>query len=100
MAVATDCNPGTSPLQSMRLAMALACTLFRLTPEESLRGATRIAAQALGLDDRGVLAPGMRADFVQWRIGQPAELCYWLGADLVDAVWSGGERRSAGDRSA
>ncbi len=90
MAVATDCNPGTSPLQSLRLAMSLACTHFRLTPEEALRGATVHAAQALGLRDRGRLAPGQRADFVRWRIGQPAQLAYWLGGDLVSAVHAGG----------
>src|SRR5690606_3160703 len=64
MAVATDCCRGTSPLQALRLAMALACTHFRLAPEEALRGATQHAARALGLDDRGRLAEGLRADFV------------------------------------
>ncbi len=92
MAVATDCNPGTSPLQSLRHAMQLACTHFRLTPEESLRGATVHAARALGADDRGALRIGARADFVHWRITHPAELCYWLGGDLADAVYSGGRR--------
>jgi imidazolonepropionase len=86
MAIATDLNPGTSPLQSLRLAMSLACTHFKLTPEEALRGATMHAAKALGLEDRGQLRVGLRADFVQWRIGHPAELCYWLGADLVEKV--------------
>jgi imidazolonepropionase len=90
MAVATDCNPGTSPLQSLRLAMSLACTHFRLTPEEALRGATVHAARALGLSDRGRLQAGQRADFVRWRIGQPAQLAYWLGGDLVSAVHVGG----------
>ena len=90
MAVATDCNPGTSPLQSLRLAMSLACTHFRLTPEEALRGATVHAAQALGFADRGRLVAGQRADFVRWRIGQPAQLAYWLGGDLVSAVHVGG----------
>ena len=90
MAVATDCNPGTSPLQSLRLAMSLACTHFRLTPEEALRGATVHAARALGLKDRGRLVVGQRADFVRWRIGQPAQLAYWLGGDLVSAVHAGG----------
>lgn len=90
MAVATDCNPGTSPLQSLRLAMSLACTHFRLTPEEALRGATVHAARALGLEDRGRLVVGQRADFVRWRIGQPAQLAYWLGGDLVSAVHAGG----------
>ena len=90
MAVATDCNPGTSPLQSLRLAMSLACTHFRLTPEEALRGATVHAARALGLKERGRLVVGQRADFVRWRIGQPAQLAYWLGGDLVSAVHAGG----------
>ena len=90
MAVATDCNPGTSPLQSLRLAMSLACTHFRLTPEEALRGATVHAAQALGMSDRGRLVAGQRADFVRWRIGQPAQLAYWLGGDLVSGVYAGG----------
>ena len=92
MAVATDCNPGTSPLQSLRLAMTLACTHFRLTPEEALRGATVNGALALGLRDRGRLLPGLRADFVLWDIGQPAELAYWLGGDLAASVWIGGRR--------
>ncbi len=92
IAVATDLNPGTSPLQSLRLAMSLACTHFRLTPEEALRGATVNAARALGLHDRGRLLPGQRADFVQWNIQHPAELAYWLGGDLVHAVHIAGRR--------
>ena len=93
MAVATDCNPGTSPLQSMRQAMQLACTHFRLAPEEALRGATVHAARALGLADRGVLRAGMRADFVHWRVTRPAELCYWLGGDLAGAVFIAGKKK-------
>lgn len=92
MAVATDCNPGTSPLLSLRQGMQLACTHFRLTPEEALRGATVHAARALGLRDRGVLRMGARADFVQWQVGHPAELCYWLGGRLADAVYAAGRR--------
>ena len=93
MAVATDCNPGTSPLLSQRQAMQLACTHFRLTPEEALRGATLHASRALGLHgDRGALKVGMRADFVQWSVKQPAELCYWLGGDFALAVYAGGRR--------
>jgi len=95
MAVATDCNPGTSPLLSLRQAMQLACTHFRLTPEEALRGATINGARALGLRDRGVLRAGMRADFVHWRVGAPAELCYWLGGSLAETVFVGGVRRNA-----
>ena len=93
MAVATDCNPGTAPVLSLREAMSLACTHFRLTPEEALRGATTHAARALGLHDRGVLRVGLRADFALWNIRRPAELCYWLGGDLSRGVWSAGERR-------
>jgi imidazolonepropionase len=90
MAVATDCNPGTSPLLSLRQAMQLACTHFRLTPEEALRGTTINAARALGLDDRGELRTGMRADFVRWRTREPAELCYWLGGQLAAGVYARG----------
>ena len=92
MAVATDCNPGTSPLLSLRQAMQLACTHFRLTPEQALRGATVNAARALGLRDRGVLRAGLRADFVQWQVRQPAELGYWLGGQLASAMFANGCR--------
>ena len=95
MAVATDANPGTSPLLSLRLAMSLACTHFRLTPEEALRGATMHAARALGLHDRGLLRVGMRADLVLWGVRRPAELCYWLGGDLARLVVASGQRLSA-----
>jgi imidazolonepropionase len=91
MAIATDCNPGTSPLLSLRLATGMGCTLFRLTPEEALRGVTVNAARALGLADRGTLAVGQRADLVVWNARQPAELCYWIGGDLVRQVWLAGE---------
>ncbi|KQS54297.1 imidazolonepropionase [Brevundimonas sp. Leaf363] len=90
MAVATDCNPGTSPVASMTAALNLACVQFRLTPEEALAGATRIAAKALGLTDRGVVAAGMRADLAVWDIGRPAELCYWLGAPLLSRRYLAG----------
>jgi imidazolonepropionase len=79
MAVATDCNPGTSPLASLTTAMNLACTLFRLAPAEALAGATRHAARALGLADRGVLATGLRADLALWNADHPAELSARLG---------------------
>lgn len=92
MAVATDANPGTSPLLDLRLAMALACIQFRLTPEEALRGATCHAARALGLDDRGRLVPGQRADLALWRAQHPAELCYWLGGDLLEHLYIAGQR--------
>jgi len=90
MAVASDLNPGTSPLLSLRHAMNMACTLFRLTPEEALRGATVHAARALGLDDRGTLEAGRRADFVLWEIEHPAELSYWIGGNLARQVYSAG----------
>lgn len=93
MAVASDLNPGTSPLLSLRLAMNMACTLFRLTPEEALRGATVNGARALGLHDRGQLVAGQRADFVRWDIERPADLCYWIGGALARAVHVGGEPR-------
>lgn len=91
MAIATDCNPGTSPLLSLRLAAGMACTLFRLTPEEALRGVTVNAARALGLHDRGTLAPGQRADLVIWNVKQPAAVCYWIGGALVRTVLVAGE---------
>jgi imidazolonepropionase len=81
MAVATDCNPGTSPSTSLPLMLNMACTLFRLTPEEALAGATRHAARALGFLDRGTLAVGQRADIALWDIAAPAELCYWMGGN-------------------
>ena len=81
MAISTDCNPGSSPCTSLLLMLNMACTLFRLTPEEALAGVTRHAAAALGLCDRGVLAAGMRADFVLWGVERPAELSYAIGAN-------------------
>ena len=75
---------------SLLLMLNMACTLFRLTPEEALAGVTRHAAQALGLKDRGVLAPGMRADFVLWDVAHPAQLAYALGANpLIQTVFEG-----------
>ena len=80
-AIATDCNPGTAPLVSMPLALNLACTIFRITPEEALAGATRNAARALGIADRtGTLAAGRNADFAVWDVERPAELAYAIGA--------------------
>jgi imidazolonepropionase len=91
MAVATDCNPGTSPCTSLLLALNMACTLFRLTPEEALTGATRHAARALGLQKEvGTLEVGKRADFALYQIAMPAELCYNLGANpCVEVVHAG-----------
>lgn len=80
IAIATDCNPGTSPLTSLLLTMNMACTLFRLTAEEALAGATREAAHALGLQNElGTIAPGKRAEIAIWNAAQPAELCYRIG---------------------
>ncbi len=90
IAVATDCNPGTSPLCSLRTAMLLAARLFSLTPEECLAGTTRNAAHALGLDDRGTIAPGARADIAVWDIGHPRELAYWYGTPQLAELLSGG----------
>lgn len=92
MAVASDLNPGTSPLLSLRLALNMACTLLRLTPDEALRGATVNAARALGFEDRGILQAGARADFVIWEAQQPAELCYWIGGSLARAIHVGGRK--------
>ena len=84
MAVATDFNPGTSPLASIRLAMNMACTLFRLTPEEALTGVTRHAAQALCLQNQiGQLRTGLAADFIVWDIQHPAELAYQVGINPI-----------------
>ncbi|MBV8976615.1 MAG: imidazolonepropionase [Alphaproteobacteria bacterium] len=84
MAVATDCNPGTSPCTSPLLVLNMACTLFDLTPEEALAGMTRNAARALGLAlETGTLEVGKSADLAIWNVGEPAELAYWLGADLL-----------------
>jgi imidazolonepropionase len=96
LAVATDCNPGSSPCTSILLALNMACTLFGLTPEEALGGATRQAAFALGLsDDIGTLQVGKRADIAFWRIAQPAELCYGLGANPCAGVMHRGKLRQA-----
>jgi imidazolonepropionase len=90
MAVATDCNPGSSPMTSLLLAMNMACTLFRMTPEEALAGATRNAAQALGFDDCGVIAPGLRADLAIWDVAHPAELAYRIGFNpLHERIFGG-----------
>lgn len=90
MAVATDCNPGTAPMTSLPLAMNMACTLFRLTPEESLAGVTRHAARALNLTDCGRIAPGLRADLAVWEATHPAELSYRIGATPLHSRIFGG----------
>lgn len=91
IAIASDCNPGTSPLYSMRLALSMACTLFRLTPQEALKGATLHAAHALGLaHETGSLVEGLAADFVCWPVSLPASLCYWLGPIKPTMIVRGG----------
>ena len=79
MALATDANPGSSPLASLLLTMNMGCTLFRLTPEEALAAVTRNAARALGLTDCGTVAAGQRADLAIWDVEHPAELSYRIG---------------------
>jgi imidazolonepropionase len=91
IAVATDCNPGSSPCTSLLLMLNMACTLFRLTPAEALAGATRSAALALGLGHcKGRLAPGWDADLAIWQVGHPRELCYAFGSNpLIESVYAG-----------
>ncbi|HEX2139886.1 MAG TPA: imidazolonepropionase [Woeseiaceae bacterium] len=91
MAIASDCNPGTSPVCSLQTAMVLASSLFKLTPEECLAGVTREAARALGLADRGTLEVGKRADVAVWNIGHPRELSYWLGLNPLQELLIGGK---------
>ena len=87
IAIASDLNPGTSPVLSLRLMLNMACTLLRMTPEEALAGATQHAATALGLGDtHGSLEVGKVADFVAWQIDRPADLAYWLGGELDKRV--------------
>jgi imidazolonepropionase len=90
IALATDCNPGTSPLTSLLLVMNMGATLFRLTVAECLAGVTRNAARALGLDDRGTLEAGKRCDLAIWDVERPAELVYRMGFNPLHArIWSG-----------
>jgi len=94
MAVATDCNPGTSPMTSLLLAMNMVCTLWRLTPQEALAGCTRHAARALGRQrDIGSLEVGKRADFALWRIARPADLSYAIGFNPCQGVVNAGVLR-------
>ena len=90
IAIATDCNPGTSPLTSLLLAMNMAATLFRLTVDECLTGTTRNAALALGVPDVGMLAPGKWADLAVWNVSEPAELVYRMGSNPLHVrYWRG-----------
>lgn len=90
MAIATDLNPGTSPLNSMLLTLNMGCTLFRMTPEEVLEGATKNAARALGLTNTGTIAVGQRADMAVWDIKHPAELSYRIGFNPLHSRIFGG----------
>ncbi|MFC5551727.1 imidazolonepropionase [Massilia aerilata] len=94
LAVATDCNPGTSPMTSLLLAMNMACTMWRMTPLEALRGCTVNAARALGRGDVGVIEAGRRADFALWDIARPADLAYAIGANPCRLVVNGGVPRA------
>jgi imidazolonepropionase len=101
MAIATDCNPGTSPMTSILLAMNMACTLWRLTPQEALAGCTIHAARALGLQaDAGTLEVGKRADFALWDIARPADLAYAIGFNPCRAVVNAGVLRQPAVRLA
>ncbi len=91
MALATDCNPGSSPVTSLLLIMNMACTLFRMTPSEALAGVTRHAAAALGLQDTGIIRAGLRADLAIWDVAHPAELSYRVGTNLLQRRIFAGE---------
>lgn len=93
IALATDANPGTSPILSAQLMLQMGATLFRLTPEECLRGMTVNAARALGLSDRGQLKAGLRADICLWNVSEPASLTYQFGTNPLVACWHQGARR-------
>ncbi|MVO15557.1 imidazolonepropionase [Parasedimentitalea huanghaiensis] len=91
MALATDCNPGSSPMTSLLLAMNMGCTLFRMTPAEALAGVTCNAARALGMANRGQVAPGLQADLAVWDVKTPAELAYRIGFNPLYARIHKGE---------
>ena len=91
MALATDANPGSSPLTSLLLAMNMGCTLFHMTPCEALAGVTRNAARALGIRDMGILRPGYRADLALWNVTHPAELSYRIGFNPLNLRIFGGQ---------
>ena len=90
IAVATDCNPGSSPLNSILMAMNLSCILFELTPEEALAGTTVTAAKALGMSDSGQIKPGMTANLAVWNVTSPSELAYYMGFNpLAERIYAG-----------
>ena len=91
MAIATDCNPGSSPISSLLLSMNMGCTLFRMTPEEVLAGVTKNAAAALGISDTGVIEAGKRADLSIWNVQAPAELSYRIGFNPLEKRIFGGD---------
>ena len=91
IAIATDLNPGSSPVHSLLTTMNMACVLFGLTPEEALMGVTVNAARALGLKDRGIIAPGMKADLALWEAERPGDLCYPIGYNPLAAVIRDGQ---------
>jgi imidazolonepropionase len=97
MAVASDLNPGSSPVNSLLLVLSFACVLFGLTPEEAFRGVTVVGAQALGLAGRiGTLQEGKRADLAIWRVDHPRELTYWVGSNPSQGIVKRGELREPG----
>lgn len=91
MALASDCNPGSSPMTSLLLVMNMACTLFRMTPAEALAGVTRHAAKALGMRDTGMVRAGLRADLAIWNVEHPAELAYRIGMNPLHQRLHGGK---------
>ncbi|HVT23896.1 MAG TPA: imidazolonepropionase [Rhizomicrobium sp.] len=97
IAIATDCNPGTSPSVSPLLALNMACTLWGMTPEEALAGMTRNAARALGRSDIGILEAGRAADLAVWNISEPSELAYWMGGDLLQDRYFAGRSDKLGN---
>ena len=94
IALASDHNPGSSPGLSLQLMISMACTFFRMTPEEAVRGVTVNGARALGLTDRGSLQAGQRADFAVWDLEHPNELAYWFGRNPCRRVIAGGRERN------
>ena len=94
IALASDHNPGSSPGLSLQLMISMACTFFRMTPEEAVRGVTVNGARALGLTDRGSLQAGQRADFAVWDLEHPNELAYWFGRNPCRRVIAGGHERN------